>query len=319
MRNPQRVHIVLVAGVLAGLLAGCAAFRGFGGSVEPTSSPTAAPTVAPTDAPRPTATPEPTPTSPQINHPTGATDVVLRMEQGGGFVPMEFLVTQAPQFTLYGDGTVVFRPLPDASGVAFGDPLPPFLTGRVSEADVQALLAYALDTGHLRDAKDFYMDATIADAPSTYFVIKADGVDKTVNVYALGIDVQNSPDAADRAAFADLAKRLGSFETEARAGAVDAVVSYDPDLYRVTLFDQAGAEPQTQPIDWPWKDLTPADFVKGDEPGAVKMLTREQTSKLIDVPNGGQMSIWVKAPDGSVVEFGVRPLLPDEAAAYLQN
>ena len=65
--------------------------------------------------------------------------------------------------------------------------------------------------------------------------------------------------------------------------------------------------------------LVPADFVPGDGPGAVKVLTRAQTAKVIDVPNGGQMSIWVKAPDGSVVEFGARPLLPDEAAAYPQS
>jgi hypothetical protein len=324
MRNPQPFHILVLATVAIGLLAGCASFRGLGGSPEPSASPTLAATAAPTDTPLPTgtplptATPAPTPTSYSISHPTGAADVVLRMEQGGGFVPMEFLVTQAPQFTLYGDGTVVFRPLPDPTGAALGAALPPFLTGKMTEADVQVLLAYALDTGRLRDAKDFYMDATIADAPSTIFTVNADGVAKTVNVYALGIDEQDSPDATDRAAFSDLADRLGSFETEARAGAVDAVVNYDPEFYRVTLFDQVG-DPQTPPIAWPWTDLVPVDFVSTDGPGFVKVLTREQTAKLMDVPNGGQMSIPVTAPDKSVVEFGVRPLLPDEAAEYLQN
>ena len=44
-----------------------------------------------------------------IEHPTGPTDVVLRYEEGGGFVMPAFLATQAPHFTLYGDGTIVFR------------------------------------------------------------------------------------------------------------------------------------------------------------------------------------------------------------------
>ena len=43
-----------------------------------------------------------------IVHPTGATDVVLRFDEAGGFVPVEFLAAHVPYFTLYGDGTVVF-------------------------------------------------------------------------------------------------------------------------------------------------------------------------------------------------------------------
>ena len=58
-----------------------------------------------------------------IDHPTGATDVVLRIEEGGGFVPIDFPASQAPVFTLYGDGLIVFQPIvetfpePDANGI----------------------------------------------------------------------------------------------------------------------------------------------------------------------------------------------------------
>jgi hypothetical protein len=41
-------------------------------------------------------------------------------------------------------------------------------------------------------------------------------------------------------------------------------------------------------------------------------MTRDEVQQLTNVPNGGQMGIWVKAPDGSLVEFAVRPMLPDE-------
>ena len=83
-----------------------------GGSPSPTASSTASPT--------PTVAPSPTFGADQIEHPTGATDLVLRAEQGGGFVPFGFMVTQAPVFTLYGDGTVIFQQVDTRQGGAFG-------------------------------------------------------------------------------------------------------------------------------------------------------------------------------------------------------
>ena len=99
-RRPHLVHTVM----LAGLLSACAYLPGAGSATpQPTSSPEASPSAS--------LTPEPTvvPTSGHIDHPAGATDIVLRYEQGGGFVPIGFLFTQAPTFTLYGDGTVIFQ------------------------------------------------------------------------------------------------------------------------------------------------------------------------------------------------------------------
>ena len=133
------------------------------------------------------------------------------MENGGGFVPMQFFATQIPQFTLYGDGTVVYRPLPSADGATFGDPLPPFQTGKLSEAAVQRLLAYALETGRLADAKSSYDNMQIADASSTYFTLNADGLEKTVSVYALSETTEPGEDAADRNGMAKLSERLMDF------------------------------------------------------------------------------------------------------------
>jgi hypothetical protein len=42
-----------------------------------------------------------------IDHPNGTGDVVLRLEEGGGFAPMEMTAAQAPTFGLYGDGVIV--------------------------------------------------------------------------------------------------------------------------------------------------------------------------------------------------------------------
>ena len=84
-----------------------------------------------------------------IEHATGATDVVLRLEEGGGFVAPSFLATRVPIFTLYGDGTIIFRnpmkegPPPVGDIFRFG----PFRTARLTEDQVQATLLRAIDEG----------------------------------------------------------------------------------------------------------------------------------------------------------------------------
>ena len=66
------------------------------------------PTPPPVGSPGPTSAPTTDPAS--IEHATGALDVVFQFEQGGGFVPIGFFATQAPQFTLYGDARKGRRP-----------------------------------------------------------------------------------------------------------------------------------------------------------------------------------------------------------------
>ena len=70
------------------------------GSPGPSSAPSSVPSAPPSASPGAVGA---------IEHATGATDVLLRLEEGGGFVAPSFLATQAPIFTLYGDGTIVFR------------------------------------------------------------------------------------------------------------------------------------------------------------------------------------------------------------------
>ena len=74
-----------------------------GASPSPSAS-AAPPSSAPSAAPSPSAGPVGA-----IDHQTGATDVLLRYDVGGGLMMPGFSATQTPIFTLYGDGTVVFR------------------------------------------------------------------------------------------------------------------------------------------------------------------------------------------------------------------
>jgi hypothetical protein len=256
--------------------------------------------------------PSPTFGQGQVQHPTGATDIVLRYEVGGGFVPMEFFATQAPTFTLYGDGTVIYQAGPNP---AFGESgaMPAWVMGKMTEEGVQALLQYALSTGRLANAKEQYDNPMIADAPTTTFVLNAGGAEKVVSIYGLGEAMPGVPDAADRAGFIQLSNLLGNFQAEADSGTVTDVQAYDANMYRVTMFEGFG-EPTAEPLDWPWDDLSVEDFPRGDEPGAIRMMTRDEVAELVEVPNGGAQAIWVTTPDDMLVQFAARPLLPDEEA-----
>jgi hypothetical protein len=307
-RHPQFFHMALCATLLI-VLQACSAFGGVaGGSPQPTHAPTGSSSSAPTTLPTGTPTQRAV-----IDHPTGATDVILRVEWGGGFVAPQANVTQAPAFTLYGDGTVIFRPTRDA-GMTVSDAFRPFLTGRMSEGAIQDLLDYALHEGGLQDAQTSYDYPGIADAGTVTFWINAGGADKTVAVYALMEGTIDGPEAVDRKKLLELYDRLSDFAPEARAGAVDRVTDFEPDAYNVVMFDTMGDPSNTSTIfEWPWRDIEPADFVQPDEyPSRVLRMSADDVAKLTDVPNGGQVSIWVKAPDGSNVTFALRPMLPDE-------
>jgi hypothetical protein len=249
-----------------------------------------------------------------IEHATGTTDIVLRYEQGGGFVPPSFTVAQAPIFTLYGDGTVVFRnpslegPAPDGSVFR----LNPLRTSRLSEDQIQGLLAYALGDGSLGIARAQYDFGGIADASTGTFTVDAGGIKKSVAVYALGMDAPDVPDAAARAAFGRLADRLGNFD---QGGSIPTD-RYMPAAYRAVLMDGTGmVGPSIRA--WPWKDIAASDFKAPADPNAFQMATRTLTPdevaalKVTD-PEGGFSGMIVDGPDGKVYSLAVRPLLPDE-------
>jgi hypothetical protein len=287
--------------------------------IGPTGS--ATPTIpTPTPSQTPTSSSSPSPTAGAIAHPTDSHAVVLREESGGGLVPMEFLLTQAPDFTLYGDGTVIYHQTDTrANDPMGGQGLLPYLVGHLDEDGIQALLAFALGQGRLLNAKPNYENNQVADAGSTTFTLNAAGLAKMVNVYALGMNDGAAPgELADRQGFELLVQQLGTFEQRGKNGELGEIAPYDPAVYRVYLISSEGAPPQVPPIDWPWPDLTPADFKLTDNVNNARNfgnLDKDHVSKLEKTPTGGRSGLYVKASDGTVYSVAIRPLFPDELAA----
>jgi hypothetical protein len=296
---------LLLVGLVA-LLAGCsgaasstAAPGGSDGPATPGSSPRAE-----------------EPATGEIEHATGADDVILRLDEGGGLMMRGASDTLVPPFTLFGDGTVVFRnPMlepPPAAGPIFRQN--PMRTAKLDEEQIQDLLEFAVTEGGLGAAKLQYDNPMIADAGTAIFTIKAGGLDKTVNVYALGLNDAGVPDLPARAQFQKLSERLTNFD-ENGTFATDV---YVPTAYRGALIDTGGF-PGEAPIAWPWPDITPADFrgdVANGEP-LKRVMTPEELAVLgIDGIEGGFQGLTIVDPDDPAKSytFATRPLLPGEDA-----
>jgi hypothetical protein len=251
----------------------------------------------------------PTGTSVGIEHEPGATDLVLRFEEGGGFVPPGFIATEAPSFSLYGDGTAIFRDPSSAPPSQVGSVSPgvPYQIARLTEAQVQTLLEFAIGPGGLGLARAQY-ELPIADAPTATFTLVVGGTKKTVSVNGLGIGAQAGADAVVLSELLALKTRLLAFANE-----VVGEQPWSPDRYRGIL-TESGLDP---PAAWPWSTISPADFVQHTGPNdprfPIRTMTPAEVAALgVSGLEGGAQGFTLKGPDGKTYEFRLRPLLPDE-------
>ncbi len=263
--------------------------------------------------------PSPSPSSAPpgtIEHPTGATDVVLRYDEGGGFVPVEFFITNLPIFTLYGDGSILFRN-PDDQGPAdehFFLRYNPLKAAKLSEEQIQEVLDFAINQGGLGVARNQYDNPLMADVGTATFTIRAGGTEKVVNVVGLTEGGAEGPDAIARRAFLTLAQRLRNFDDN---GAYPTV-AYDPPAYRAVLQEVTGVVAQTHP--WPWPALTIADFPTPGDPNAglvfpQRVLTPAEVEAIgLGDLRGGAQGIYLAGPDGKQYSLSLRPLLPGDGA-----
>ena len=284
-----------------------------------TGAPAASPSGAPSDGPSASPTEAPSQSAAGgIDHKTGPADVLLRYDEGGGLMMAGYSAAQAPIFTLYGDGTVIFRnPLKDAPA-AQGSTMPfnPLRTAKLSEEQIVELLTLALGEGGLAVARPSYDNPMVADVGTTVFTVDAGGIKKAVSIMALGMDVEpGNPDGPARTAFKKLADRLADFD---QGGSIETSV-YEPKAYRATLVDGGGmAAPDM--VDWPWSDLTVKDFKPDADPNGLQFphatLTPEQVAALgIKSVEGGFFGTPVKGSDGKPYILAVRPILPDDPDA----
>jgi len=244
----------------------------------------------------------------RIDHATGPTDVVLRFDAGPDVAVGELegqLFQPGPEFTLYGDGTVIFRnegaPLPPAEGPIVR--AQPFRIAHLDEDQVQAVLRFAIGEGGLGAACDLYGTQDIDAFGSDVFTLRAGGLDRRV-------ENQGS------APFAALYDYLAAF---GRGDDLSTQV-WVPERFWGNLLEAAhdvevGVLPDPREAGfapWPWPDIAPADFV--GQGGRV--LSADEAAVLGLSDDGGVVQrIYLLGLDGETIYyFSLWPMLPDETS-----
>jgi hypothetical protein len=316
-RFPVSAAFVLLAAVVAGCV-------GIGASVPPGSSaPSAAP---PTQSPSPTDSPTPTgsagPSASAIAHPTGATDLVLRLASDGGFVAPGVLFNRLPQISIYGDGLVV-EPGPQIM-IYPGPAVPNLQASRLTEAGLQRLLAAAQAAGLLGPDRNLAAHG-IADAPTATFTVNAGGAVHRITAEALfetdstaGLDAET---IAARKLLRAFGEQLGNLGALVGAANIAEVGAYRATAIRLFVSSNSVAPPSPSPlveppIAWPLSTplasfgtvLTPATGT-GTRCGVVSGADLAIVGPLLDRSN--TLTPWTSG--GHSWSIVVRPLLPDES------
>ncbi len=250
-----------------------------------------------------------------IEHAKGPADVVLRFDRGpdigvGNLGGEQF--QPGPEFTLYGDGTVIFRNDMAPSLPADGPIIRarPFHVAHLDENQVQALRRYALEDGGLGNACEEYgtqyTDVVATDA----FTIRADGLDKRVQ------DAGSGP-------FGALKDHLRNFDRRGIPTSAWLPARYWGNLIDAGIFEYIGdGQPpglaDTGTVPWPWPGISPEDFVGRDEGGWIgfprRIMSAAEAAVLGLSDNGGVVDrIYLLGPDRKTIYyFSMWPMLPDE-------
>jgi hypothetical protein len=277
-------------------------------------SPAAQPSVTPTPVP---IGPSATPTAnaiPPITHAVGRTDVVLRYDRGPDLGASELtgeFFQPGPEFTLYGDGTVIFRndrsKVPPADGPILR--ARPFTVTRLDEDEVQSLLHFAIEDGGLREARAHYPTQDTDGFGSVVLTLRAGDLDKRVVV-------------AGPSPLEALMEHLGDFDP----GIGVSTTVWEGDrfwgsLLEVAPYLESGVLPHPDDagtIPWPWPDLDEGDFVGRDEGGYIGiprrlMSLREAAVHGLSDKGGLVQRVYLVGPDRETVySFSLWPMSPDE-------
>ncbi len=249
---------------------------------------------------------------------------LLRIENTGGFVPVEYTLTAMPTFSLFADGRVITTgPMIEI----FPQPaLPNLRVMTLTEKGIDQVLEAAKSAG-LYDGSADYELTNIADAQSTVFTLNAEGVSTVVSAYALGFDESAGvevPNAEARKKLIDLRDFLFNLQMELTAEEIaKADESYLSDEIRIFAAPIDPASPPWQevieePASIAWPLGVGLDEIGSPYEGPFGQGTRcttftgDDAAALYEVlASASQVTPWES--EGVLYQIWVRPLLPDES------
>lgn len=250
-----------------------------------------------------------------IERPTGANDLILRVDVGGGFIPVEYTLRSFPMLSIFGDGRLITQG-PQIE-IYPGPALPNLLVRTVSDEGVDAILEAADDAGLLGPGRDYDFPC-IADAGTTTFTLNAGGATHVVSAYALFEGAGDCPgvDAEARGKLVEFQTKLGDLASWLPAGSLGEERPFVEDELRVFVRPySASPEPELeqQVVEWPLP--TPLDTFGEPYPdlentrcGVVSGTDHDELRDAAQLAN--ELTPW--ASNGARYQLIFRPLLPDE-------
>jgi hypothetical protein len=257
-----------------------------------------------------------------IRYPTGADELVLRIDRTGGLVPPFSGLTELPLFALYGDGSVVTQ---GPQILIYPPPaLPNLLLTVLTEDGIQAILHEAAVAGLLAGDQQ-YESPTIADGTTTIFTVHAAGRSSRVTVYALTEAEVDDPrlSASEREA----RRRLRTFLDKAlifSSWLPPTAIAVPEQLYRIERLqllvvpaDQAEDTTDIQPSELEWPLSTPlatfgSPYAVLQVQGRCGVVEREELVTVLDaLAQANTLTRWRSG--GELYLVFPRPLLPDES------
>jgi hypothetical protein len=245
-------------------------------------------------------------------HPEGANEVVLRVNSGGGFVTVEYNLRAVPQFTLFGDGTVVVTG--PTITIYPGAALPNLQTTKVSEETIQAMLSAAQEAGLFENDVN-YGRPGITDMPTTTITVNVDGTTYESNLYALSTDAAGGGLTMEqqqaRAEIATLVGKLNGVESFQQGLQWASYQFTSITAYSTPAVTGGNGDVQPNKLDWPLGDLGTLGQATQPEGFRKAVITGADLEKLRPLfDDSTEITVWNSGGKEYNVIF--RPMLPDE-------
>ncbi len=310
--------------VLLVLLAACATPGGSPGASETDGGGSASPPPSASDGGGETG---------GIEHPTGADEPILIVEEAGGFAMPQMIATRVPTFALYGDGRVIMQGM---QTLEFPGPaLPALIERTMTEDGIQAVLEAVEETNlftgdlELRGAMN-----VVADATDTVFRAYVNGQEITITVYGLGLldpELGGNFEGIDpaeidaHAVLNQLRNALLTIDTSVPDDAWEAEgwQPFTPTAFRLFVRDVTGEPIEGGELpgmvrEWPTDD-DPAAFgeevpVFGDGTRCGAVEGDAAATWFEDLSAANQNTLWTSDGDNRFT-VAPRPLLPGEETA----
>lgn len=243
------------------------------------------------------------PTEPGLELPQDPDAPVIQVKSEGGFAPVELILGQGPRYTLLADGRLIYEG--PVIAIYPGPLLPNYQVTPISEEQMASALALVDDIG-LPDMDSEIDDSAasrVADATTELITYWDDNGVHTYAVYALGIDLDDTPSPATRA-FSDLLEVLGDLS----AG---EATPYEAERVRIIAGPGFVNDEFEDVRDWPLEsdDLSTWDVLPNG--WQCQVFEPEILDRFADATQATQ---WTgsEGSDMDLVKLLVRPLHPGE-------